>query len=56
MLPSLKHVETTPATSPDDNMLETIHAALAEKALLPRDHLVDGGSTDAETFVASAQD
>jgi transposase len=52
----ITHVETTPATSPDDNMLETIHAALAEKALLPRDHLVDCGYTDAETFVASAQD
>ena len=37
-------------------MLETIHAALAERALLPRDHLVDCGYTDAETFVTSAQD
>jgi transposase len=52
----ITHVETTPATTPDDNRLETIHAALAEKALLPQDHLVDGGYTDAETFVASARD
>src|SRR5215468_9226340 len=51
----ITHVETTPATTPDDNMLETIHAALAEQALLPRDHLVDCGYTDAETFVTSAQ-
>jgi transposase len=49
-------VEPTPATTPDDHMLETIHAALAEKALLPQDHLVDCGYTDAETFVTSAQD
>ena len=53
---SITHVETTPATPPDDNMLETIHAALAEKALLPQDHLVDCGYTDAATFVTSAQD
>ena len=52
----ITHVETTPATTPDDNMLETIHAALAEKALLPQDHLVDCGYTDADTFVASARD
>ena len=39
----ITHVETTPATTPDDNMLETIHAALAAKALLPRQHLVDCG-------------
>jgi len=52
----ITHVETTPATTPDDNMLEPIHAALAEQALLPRDHLVDCGYTDAETLVKSAQD
>ena len=49
-------VETTPATTPDDHMLEPIHAALAEQALLPRDHLVDCGYTDSETLVKSAQD
>ena len=52
----ITHVETTPATTPDDNMLEPIHAALAEQALLPREHLVDGGYTDAATLVESAQD
>src|SRR5262249_30448635 len=52
----ITHVETTPATTPDDNMLEPIHAALAEQALLPREHLVDCGYTDAETLVESAQD
>src|SRR5215510_4736869 len=39
----ITHVETTPATTPDDQMLDTIHAALAEQALLPREHLVDCG-------------
>ena len=52
----ITHVETTPATTPDDNMLETIHAALAEQALLPRQHLVDCGYTDAETLIASERD
>jgi len=52
----ITHVETTPATTPDDNMLEPIHAALAEQALLPRDHLVDCGYTDSEALVASARD
>lgn len=51
----ITHVETTPATTPDDNMLEPIHAALAAQALLPRDHLVDGGYTDSETLIASAR-
>jgi transposase len=51
----ITHVETTPATTPDDNMLEPIHAALAAQALLPRDHLVDCGYTDSETLVRSVQ-
>ena len=49
-------VETTPATTPDDHMWETIHPALAAKDLRPRQQLVDCGSTDAETFVQSAKD
>jgi transposase len=52
----ITHVETTPATTPDDNMLETIHAALATKALLPREHLVDCGYTDSEVLVGSMRD
>ena len=31
----ITHVETTPATTPDDNMVETIHAALAARAGSP---------------------
>jgi transposase len=49
----ITHVETTPATTPDDKMLETIHAALDTKALLPRAHLVDCGYTDSEILVES---
>jgi transposase len=52
----ITHVATTPATTPDDHMLEPIHAALAAQALLPRHHLVDCGYTDAATLVESAQD
>jgi transposase len=51
----ITHVETTPATTPDDNMLEPIHAALEAQALLPRDHLVACGYTDSETLLASAR-
>jgi len=52
----ITHVATTPATTPDDHMVETIHAALAAHARLPQQHLVDCGYTDAETLVHSAQD
>lgn len=38
---------------PDDHMVETIHGALDAKALLPRDHLVDCGYTDAAIRVES---
>jgi transposase len=52
----ITHVETTLATTPDDKMLDTIHAALAEHALLPQHHLVDCGYTDAEILVGSARE
>lgn len=42
------HAETTPATVPDDNMLDVVHAHLAARDLLPAEHLVDSGYTDAE--------
>jgi hypothetical protein len=35
-------VQTTPATTPDDNMLVPIHARLARRALLTSTHLVAG--------------
>jgi transposase len=48
-------VETTLATPPDAKMVDTIHAALAEHALLPQAHLVDCGDTDPELLVGSEQ-
>ena len=39
----ITHVETTPAPISDEGVLCTIHADLAEKNLLPDQHLVDSG-------------
>jgi len=47
------NVETTPATTPDDHMLATIHASLEPRGLLPAEHLVDKGYTDSQTLVES---
>lgn len=51
----LTHVETTQAQVPDVAMTETIHAQLAEKELLPAQHLVDMGYTDIELLLNSKQ-
>lgn len=51
----ITHVETTSAAIQDVQMTETIHAALAEKALLPGEHLLDAGFIDAELLVNSEQ-
>ena len=45
------NVETTPATTPDDNMLEKVHDSLKLHDLLPAEHLVDKGYTDAGVLV-----
>jgi transposase len=37
----ITNVETTPAASPDDNMLAVVHASLAIMDRLPAEHLVD---------------
>jgi transposase len=47
------NVETTPATTPDDNMLEQVHDSLKVRDLLPAAHLVDKGYTDAHVLVDS---
>jgi transposase len=47
------NVETTPATTPDNAVTSTIHQHLDEKGLLPQEHLVDTGYTDAKDLVAS---
>ena len=49
----LTHVETTPATESDVAALTPIHRALATKALLPAQHLVDAGYPDADHLVTS---
>ena len=49
------NVETTPATTPDDNMVESVHASLEQRGLLPTEHLVDKGYTDAQVLVDSQQ-
>ena len=41
----ITNVETTPATTPDDNMVAVIHSSLEKRGLLPVEHLVDGGYT-----------
>lgn len=47
------NVETTPATTPDGNLTQTIHASLAQKDLLPKEHLLDTAYVDAEHLVTS---
>ncbi len=51
----ITHVETTPATTYDGAMMETIHASLATKGLLPEEHVVDSGYLDAEILASSLE-
>lgn len=51
----ITHVETTPATVQDGQMLSTIHAALAEKQLLPSEHFVDRGYVDTPGLLESQE-
>jgi transposase len=51
----ITHVETTLATVPDAQ-LPTIHQALADKGLLPAEHVVDAGYVDSEVVVASQEE
>jgi transposase len=50
------NVETTPATTPDDNMIQVVHESLKARGLLPDEHLVDKGYTDARALVDSLRD
>lgn len=52
----ITHVETTTAAVPDNQALDSIHAALGEKELLPGQHLVDAGYPDGENIVDSQGD
>ena len=49
----ITHVETAPAPIPDERALAAIHSSLAEKKLLPDQHLVDAGYVDAAKLVQS---
>lgn len=49
----ITQVLTTLATTPDDAVTATIHQKLATLDLLPIEHLVDSGYTDAELLVTS---
>lgn len=51
----ITNVETTPASTPDDNMVAAVHQSLKQRALLPSEHLVDKGYTDSHVLVDSAQ-
>src|SRR5258708_6376967 len=49
----ITHVETTPAPLSDEGVLSTIHADLAERELLPDQHLVDSGYVTIANLVQS---
>lgn len=50
------NVETTPAATPDDHMVEVVHASLQKRDLLPSEHLVDKGYTDSAVLIQSKRD
>ncbi|MBP8534114.1 IS1182 family transposase [Streptomyces sp. MK37H] len=52
----ITHVRTTPAPVNDVLVLEDIHTALAERGLLPDEHLVNAGYIDAEQIHHSRRD
>lgn len=51
----ITHVETTPATTQDEQVTETIHTALAAKDLLPQEHLLDRGYVDTCVLIDSQE-
>ncbi len=51
----ITNVTTTQAMEQDVTVVDTIHASLGEKGLLPNDHLLDGGYVSADTLVDSQQ-
>jgi transposase len=52
----ITNVETTAATTNDVCLTETIHTHLAERDLLPREHLLDSGYLAADLLLTSQQD
>jgi transposase len=51
----ITHVETTQATIPDGALTQKIHASLAAKELLPKEHLLDTAYIDAQHLVTSVK-
>jgi transposase len=51
----ISNVETTLASTPDDNMVAVVHQSLKQRALLPSEHLVDKGYTDSHVLLESEQ-
>jgi DDE family transposase len=49
----ITHIHTTHATTPDNTVLEDIHAGLASRQVLPAQHMVDGGYPTSEQLVSS---
>jgi transposase len=49
----ITHVETTPATTQDEQVTEIIHQALEAKDLLPQEHLLDRGYVDTTVLLNS---
>jgi transposase len=51
----ITHVETTPATTQDEQMTNPIHQALQAKNLLPKEHLLDRGYVDTNVLSDSRE-
>jgi transposase len=47
----ITHVHTTAATTADEAVLDEIHRSLADKGLLPNEHLVDTGYTNLDDLL-----
>ncbi|MBD2365437.1 IS1182 family transposase [Anabaena minutissima FACHB-250] len=52
----ITHVETTVATTQDQTVVSSIHQSLAQKNLLPQQHLVDQGYTSSQLLSSSERD
>ncbi len=51
----ITHVETTSATTQDEQVTDTIHQALETKGLVPREHLMDRGYVDTQVLNESRE-
>lgn len=47
----ITHVETTPATTQDEQVTDTIHQALEQKSMLPGEHLLDRGYVNTPVLI-----